>query len=156
MAAGIAAICRRDLQGVIVIDVAGGAGDVGVAVGEGKTGGGVIKDRGVPGNGVVAPGAIAHGKGRTGVGMYWVDGLLPGRQVAARISAIGGRDFQIVIVSDVAGLAWQIGVAVGQEKASDGVIEFGVGPGIEGVAAIARGRKISSLVIGISSFLEIA
>jgi len=55
-----------------------------------------------PGNGVVAEGAVSGGKGRASGGMGGVVGLLPGSQVAARVAAIGGRDFQVVIVVDVA------------------------------------------------------
>jgi hypothetical protein len=43
VAPGISTIGRSDGQGVVVVDVAGGAGDVGVAIGQQETGGAVIK-----------------------------------------------------------------------------------------------------------------
>ena len=44
--------------------------------------------------------------------MYWIIGLLPGRQVALRIAAIGGCDRQIVVVVDMAERTSDIGVAI--------------------------------------------
>ena len=46
--------------------------------------------------------AICSRKRRSGVRVYRVIGLLPGRQVTLRISAVGGRDGQGVVVVDVA------------------------------------------------------
>ena len=77
MAAGISAIRGSNLQIVIVVDVARSAGKVGVAIGERESGGAVIKDRGGPVNGVVAPGAISSCKGWASGSVRRIIGLLP-------------------------------------------------------------------------------
>ena len=76
--------------------------------------------------------------------------------MASGISAIGWRDLQVVVVVDVARGAWHVGVAVRQQESSGAVVKLGVGPGIEGVAGFAGGRKIRRSVIWIRGFLKIA
>jgi hypothetical protein len=61
-------------------------------------------------------------------------GLSPGGEVATGISAIGGRNLEIVVVVDVAGGAGDVSVAVGEWKAGGAVIEDGAGPTDGGVA----------------------
>lgn len=51
----------------------------------------VIEDRGVPGDRAMACRAIRRRKGCSSVRVYWVVGLLPGRQVALRVSTVGRR-----------------------------------------------------------------
>ena len=52
--AGIAAVRRSDGQRVIIVDVATGAGHVGVAIGQQETRGAVIEGGGGPGSCIVA------------------------------------------------------------------------------------------------------
>ena len=61
-----AASRRRDLKVVVVVDVAGGARHVGVAVRQRESCGGVIKNSVVPTGGVVALRAIRGGEGSAG------------------------------------------------------------------------------------------
>lgn len=77
VATGIAAVGWGDLQIVIVVDVAGSAGNVGMSVGEQEAGGAVIKDRGIPTDGVVTSGAIGRGEGGTSGCVRRIAGLLP-------------------------------------------------------------------------------
>lgn len=55
---GIAAVSRRNLQVVVVVDVAGSARNVGVAIRQQKSGGAVIENCGGPANCTVAGRAI--------------------------------------------------------------------------------------------------
>ena len=74
--------------------------------------------------------------------MDGIGGRLPGGQMALRISAIGRRDRQIVVVVDVAERASHIRVAVGQQETRRVVIELGVQPVVKGMAtrAIRSGK----------------
>lgn len=63
MAARRATSRRRNLKVVVAIDVAGGAGHVGMAVRQGEPGGRVVENGVVPTDGVVALRAIPGGKG---------------------------------------------------------------------------------------------
>lgn len=81
-----------------------------------ESGNTVIKGRRVPPFRGMASGAIRGGKSRAGCRMSWIIGLLPGRQVALRISASRRRNRQVVIVADVAGGAGHVGVPVGQQE----------------------------------------
>ncbi len=155
MAPGISAIGWRDLQIVIVVDVAGRAGNVGVAVGERKTGCGVIERCIVPTQRGVAGGAVCYGEGRAGFGVNRIVGGLPGGEMAAGIAAIRGSDFQIVVVVDVARSARHVGVAIGQQEASGAVIKFRASPSVERMAGFAGGGEISADVIGVDGFLEV-
>jgi hypothetical protein len=113
MAARCAASRGRNLQVVVVVDMAGSAGHVGVAVGQKEPGGAVVKDRVVPTGGVVALRAVCGGKGGAGLRMHWIVGALPGAQVAAGVAAIGGSNLQVVVIVDVARGAGYVSVAVG-------------------------------------------
>ena len=77
VASGVAAIGRSNLQIVIVVEVAGGARNIGVSIREKKTGGAMVKNSRVPTHGVVARGAIGRGKGRAGRRMRRVVRFLP-------------------------------------------------------------------------------
>ena len=66
---------RREI--VIVVDVAGGAGNVGVAVCKQKSGGAVIEDGRRPAGRVVATGAVCGGERRTRRDVRRIVGLLP-------------------------------------------------------------------------------
>src|SRR5271165_101271 len=87
VAAGIAAIGRRNLQIVVVIDVASGAGHVGMAIGEKKSGGAMVEGSGGPSHGGVAVGAVGDGENRTSAGVRRIGGLLPIGKMAILASA---------------------------------------------------------------------
>jgi len=77
--------------------------------------------------------------------MGGIVGLLPGRQMALRVPAIGGGNRQIVVVVDVAEGASHIRVSIGEQESSRAVIELGVQPIVKRMAARAvRGGKCSS------------
>ena len=142
VATGIAAIGGSDRQVVVIVDVAGQARNVGVAVGQQKAGGAVIKGDIGPRRGVVAVGTVGSGKAWTGLGVRRIVGLLPSREMATGIAAIGGSDRQVVVIVDMARSARKVGVAVGQQKAGGAVIEFRSQPAIKVVAALTiRSRK---------------
>jgi len=103
----------------------------------------------------MAVGAICHGKYWPSRGMDGVVRLLPGRQVALGISAIRGRNRQVVIVVDVAGSAGDIGVPVRQWKPGGVMIEFRAQPAVKGMARIARRRELRAYVVGIRGLLII-
>ena len=149
MATGVATISGRNGEGVIVVDVATGARNVGVAVGQKETSGAVIEGSGGPRGRVVALRTVGRGESGTGLGMRRVVGLLPGGEVAASIAAIGGSDLEIVIVVDMATGARNVGVASGQQKACGGVIEFGAEPTVKTVASLAIGGGESGPCAGV-------
>ena len=113
MASGVAAVRGRDGEAVIIVDVAGRAGHVGVALGQQKAGHTVIKSGSGPTYGVVAIGAISGGERGPGRRVNGIVGLLPGGEVATGIAAIRWGDVEVVIVVDVTRSARNIGVAVG-------------------------------------------
>lgn len=89
--------------------------------------------------------------------MFWIGGLLPSRQMALRIAAIGSRNLQRIVAAHMTILARNIGMAIGQRKIDgrSGVIDGGPEPTVEIVAALASGRKLRRNVVGIRRFLEI-
>ena len=89
VASRVPAVIRRDRQGVVVIDVARGAGHVGMAVGQHEAGLAVVKlgGRGPTGR-VMARLAIGKGELRSSRWMRRIIRLLPSRQMAARVPAI--------------------------------------------------------------------
>jgi len=101
----VAAIAVRRIEGEIVVDMAGSAGrrrGRHVRTGQSETCDAVIKRSRVPAFGGVAIGAVSCGKRRPSGTVDWVARLLPLGKVAARITAIGLSNFQIVVVIDVA------------------------------------------------------
>lgn len=156
MAGGVSTVRRSDLQIVVVVDVARNAGNVGVPVRERETGKGVIEICSVPTLCRVTVGAVGRRKNRSRSGVNGIIGLLPSAQVTAGVTAIGGRNLQVVIVIDVAGSAGNVGMTVRQRKPGGAVIELRVEPGVEGVAGFACGGEIRRGVIGIRGFLEVA
>ena len=109
----MAAHAIRGTQGVVIVDVALGAGSSRVRSGQGKAGGGVVEGSHIgPGNRIVALRAVCDGERRSRSGMHWIVCLLPRREVATGVAAIRGRDLEIVIVIDVAARAGDVGMAV--------------------------------------------
>ena len=140
VAARIAAGVRGDLQIVVIVDVAGSTGNVGVAVRQQEPGGAVVERDIRPGRRIVAGGTERCRKGRSGLRMRWIICLLPGGQVATGVAAIVRPNLQVVIIVDVAGSTGHVGVAVGQQESSRAVIKFCAQPVIEIVAALAVAR----------------
>ena len=64
-------------------------------------------------------------------------GLLPGRQVAARVSAIGRRDRQSIVIANVAQGACHCGMAIRQRETGCTVIENSGGPSCNRMAGCA-------------------
>lgn len=124
MALRVSAIRGANRQVVVVVDMAGCARDIGVAVGEQKSCGSMIKVRGVPTNRGVAIGTVRNGKRRAGRGVRGIIRLLPGGQVALRISAIRRRNLKVVVVVDVAGRASHVGVTVGEREPRGVMVEL--------------------------------
>jgi len=94
----------------------------------------VIKDRGVPGNGVVARRAVRCRERRSRRGVRWIIRRLPGCQMTLRVPAVRRSDRQAVIIVDVARRAGRYQpsgrqlVRVRQREARGRVIEGGVRP----------------------------
>ena len=138
----VAAIGRGDRQGIVVVDVAEGAGHVGMPIGEQETRGAVVEYCRGPTYRVVAGGTICCCKRRASSGMHGIVGLLPGGQMALRVAAIGCSDRQAVVVADVAQIAGHIGVPIGQWETGRAVVEDACSPSRNRVASCAgRGRR---------------
>ena len=133
----VAAIGRRDRQGIVVVDVAQIAGHVGMPVGQQETGRAVVECRCGPTSRGVACRAIRKRKGRPGRWVHGIRGLLPGCQVASRVPAIVQRGRQIVIVVDMAEGTGHVRVAMGQQESGRAVVELGVQPIVKGMAGRA-------------------
>ena len=91
MASGVAAVRRRNRQIVIVVDMAGGTGHIGVAIRQQEARRAVIEDRRGPGNRVMASRAVADRKSRARRRVHRIVRPLPSRQMASRVSAIRRR-----------------------------------------------------------------
>jgi len=103
VAARIAAVVRLNLDRVVVIDVALNAGCGHMRAGQRKTGHAVVERAHVrPGDGVVALRAVGGPKSGPCGRMDRIVRLLPGRQVAAGVAAIGGGNLQVIVIVDVA------------------------------------------------------
>ena len=152
----VSAIRRLDLQIVVVVDVAVRAGSDFACrrhlmrIGQRETRGGMIKIRVQPGNCVVAVGTSRNGKHGWRGGMLRIRRLLPRRKVAARMSAIGRRDLQIVVTANVATRTGDIRVPVRQGKVDRGsrVVYGSSEPTVERVARLAGGREVGGNVVG--------
>ena len=101
----VAPVTIRRIQRVVVVHMAGGAGSRRrghVCSGQGKPRNAVIERRGSPACCRMAIGTIRWGKSRSGSRVDRCIGLLPGRQMALRVPAIGWANRQTVVVIDVA------------------------------------------------------
>ena len=87
--------------------------------------------------------------------MRRVGGLLPLRQMAARVPAIRRRDSQVVVVVYVAGSASHIGMPVGQKKSRRAVIEDRRRPRNRVVASAAAGHSKSSPCRGVHRIIRL-
>ena len=104
---------------------------------------------------LVASVAFSRRKGGTCRRVHRIIGLLPGRQMASGISAIGRSGRQIVIVVDVARGAGHIRMAIGQQESGRAVVELGVQPRVKRMAGLAGGGELCGNVVGISCLLKI-
>jgi hypothetical protein len=101
----VASIAIRRAEGVVVVDVTGGAGRRGwghVRSGQGKPGRAVVKSCRRPTNCCMADRTVRWRKLRTRRGVHRIVRLLPGRQMAARVPTIARGGRQVVVVIDVA------------------------------------------------------
>jgi hypothetical protein len=155
MTTGSSASRRSDLQIVIVVEVAGSAGHVRVSVGQQEAGGRVIEIRTAPAHGGMAIRAVIQGECRTGRNVRGIRGCLPCGHVAAHGTASIRSNLQIVVVVDVARSARNAGVSVAEQEPGGAVIEFGVQPGIEGMAGFAGCRELGTRVVRIRGLLII-
>ena len=85
----------------------------------------------------VAGRAIRKRKRRPGCWMDGVLGLLPGRQMASGIAAVGRSDHQIIVIVNMTKGAGYIRVAIGQQETGRAVVELGVQPTVERMAGFA-------------------
>jgi len=143
VAARVPAGVRSNLQIVVVVDVARGAGHIRMAVRQQKAGGAVIERHVCPGRRIVAVRTQRSRKCRSRLRVGRIVGLLPSGQVAARVPAIIWPNLQIVVVVDVARSAGHIRVPVRQQKARGAVIEFRSEPVVKIVATLAVARRKS-------------
>ena len=112
----VAPVTIRRIQCVIVVHMARSAGRRRrghVRSRQSETGNAVIERRRVPTFSRMAGGTIHRRESRSSCRVHWIIRLLPGRQMATRVSAIGRRDRQRIIVVDVAQIAGHIGVPIG-------------------------------------------
>jgi len=115
-----------------------------------------------PRNRVVTCRAVADGERWTSAWVGRVVRLLPSRQVASGVSAIGRGNLQVVVIVDVALRAGNVRVPSRQRKSGRAVVELGVRPTIKVVAALAirSGKCWSSAgvrwVCGILPILQMA
>ena len=151
----VSTISRRNRQIVIVVDVTQSAGHIRVPIGEQEPRRAVVECCCRPTHCRVAGRAIHKRKRRPGCWMDRVLGLLPGRQMASRIAAIGRGDHQIIVIVNMTKGAGHIRMAIGQQETGRAVVELGVQPTVERMAGIAGCRELCGNVIGIGGFLKI-
>ena len=117
VATGVAAVGGLNVQGVVVVDMAGGTGGRirrNVHAGQCEAGDAMVEGTQVrPGDSVVTLRAVRCSEGAASALVWRIVGLLPVSKVAAGIAAIGGCDLQVVIIVDVALRAGDVGVAIG-------------------------------------------
>lgn len=89
--------------------------------------------------------------------MLWICGLLPRRQMALGVSAIGGSDLQTVVAAHVTVGTGNIGVPIRQREIDRrrSVVYGGAKPTVKLVAGFAGLRELRRHVIRIRSFLKI-
>jgi len=118
VARGVAAIRGRNLQRVVIVDMALDAGRRCVRAGEGKARDTMIERSEIrPRDRIVALRAVSHRKRGSRCRVRRIVGPLPGRQMATAVPAIGRRNLQVEIVIDVARLAGHVGMSTGERKA---------------------------------------
>ena len=155
MAPGVPAISRLNLQIVVVVDVAVGAGihftrwRQLVRICQREASRGVIKIRALPRNGVMAVGASRNRKYGWRGGMLRIRCLLPCCEVATRIPAVGCGNLQIVVASYVTTGTGNIGMPVRQREADrrSRMVYGSSEPTVERVARLTGGREVGSDVI---------
>ena len=156
MASRIPAIGRRGRQVVVVVDVARCARHIGMPIGQHKPGRAVVERCRRPTDRRMARRAIGKSKSRPGRWMHRVRGLLPRRQMASRVSAIGRRNHQVIVVINMAGSARHVGMPIGQHKPGRAVVKRSGEPGVHSVASLTGRREFCVNVVGIGSQLKIS
>lgn len=126
--------------------------------GQDKARGAVVECRRCPTHRRMTNGAICCCELRTRRGVHGIIRLLPSRQMATGIPAIGRRNRQRVVVVGVARGARHAGVSIGQRKSGATVIESGRRPAgcIVAICAICKceGRSGTGMH-GIGSLLPV-
>ncbi len=164
VASGIPAVGRADLQIVIVVEVAVGAGGHFarghhlVRVRQRETSGRVVKIRGQPGNRIMASGARCNRKHRRSRRMLGVRRLLPRCEMASGIPAVRRRDFQIEVASYMAIQARNIRVPVRERKIDGrrGMVDRGAQPTVKRVTVRAGLRELTGYVVRALGLLKIS
>jgi len=157
MASRVATIVLRGRQGVIIIDVAGSAGRCSVRTGQQKTGRAMVESRRRrrrPTYCVMARAAIRQAKLHPGRWVRRIIGLLPSRQMAARIPAIGRRNHQVIVVINMAGSARHVGMPIRQQKTRLCVVKGGIQPRVHPVTRLAGRREPCVNMVWIGSLLK--
>ena len=122
----VAAITVHRTQSVVIVHMTGNASRRRrghMRPSQGKTGGAVIEHCRRPIHRRVACRAVYCRERRSGCGVNWSNRSLPGGQMALRISAIGWRNLQRVVVVDVAGSAGRRDVGASERETDQAVIE---------------------------------
>lgn len=151
VATGVAAIGGSDLQAVVVVGVAGGAGDVGMSIGEQETRRAVIEfciEKGVEG---VATLAICRGEFRAGARMIGIGSILPIFQMTG-IALRGEAEELADRRALVAGIALH-GHVSAQQREAVVMIFYSFGsevPRLDGVALRAVGAHLAAVNVGVT------
>jgi len=120
-----------------------------MGIGQRETGRGVVKSRRHPRNGTVAVRTLGNRKYRRRSRMLRIGGLLPRRKVATRMPAVGRRNLQIVVTTDVAIGTGHIGMPVrqGEVDRRSRMVYRSSEPTVERVATRARLRELGTDVV---------
>jgi hypothetical protein len=124
----MAPITIRRTEGVVVVDMAGNAGGRRwrhVPTDQSKSGPAVVEYRRRPTYCVMAYRAVRCRKLSPRSRVYRIIRLLPGRQMAARIPAIGRRSRQTIVIIEVAGGARHVSMPIRQQEARQRMVKGG-------------------------------
>lgn len=124
VAASVSAIGGSNLEIVVVVDMATGAGDIRVPIREWEACRAVVKGDVGPSGCVVALGTIREREGRTSLWMRRIICPLPGGEVTASVSTIGRSDLEIEVIVDMATGAGDVGMASSKGKPGCAVVKF--------------------------------
>jgi hypothetical protein len=151
MATGIAAIGGSNLQIVIAVDVAGGAGQIGVAVGKQEACGAVIEFGAEPTVKAVTRRALTGNEGRTGAGVRRVGSVLPIFQVAG-IALCGEAEELADGRAGMAGLTRNSGMSAEERKTILMVFDLlrGEIPAFDGMALRAVGTHLAAVNVRVT------
>jgi hypothetical protein len=124
MATRNSATVQRGRQRIVVVDVTGSAGHIGMAIGEREPCCAVIKCRRRPTYRRMAYRTVPYRELRARRRVYRIIRLLPGSQMTARGTAAVQSGRQVIIVIDVARSAGHVGMTIGEWEPCYAVIEW--------------------------------